>query len=808
MNKKFVSITILLLLLVSTVPISQGTSNGRYSSASGCGGCHGSSGGATVAVSGLPSTYTAGQSYTLTVSVSGGPSGNNGGFSIEVDKGQFSTPGIGIMAVKVNSAGTSATHTTNSYRSWSFDWTAPSSGSGQATFDVAGNAVNGDGSQSSADDWDTTSYVVPEAGGQPNNPPSASNLQLSPSNPVTTDTLTLTYTYSDQDNDLESGTQIQWFKDGALISALDGSTTVAPSFTTKGETWYAEVTPSDGEDDGTMVTSPSLTVVNSIPVVNSAELTPSSATEDDNLSISSTSSDADNDVLSVSGIEWYLDGSKISAFDGDSEIPSVAIRSGDVWHARIKVNDGEIDSAWFSTLSITIGSNNLAPVIDSVSLTGPFTTTDDLIASATASDPNGDSLTLEWEWPGTSVTTNTLSADHTSKGESWKVRVRASDGSLYSDWTESNSVVIENTPPVLSSMSFDQETVYFQEEATYSFEAYDVDGDVLTPIEVYSLDGDELTLTLKVRDDDFSNSLELMDTVMIINSPPTVAYTGQTTQNALTDLNPLVETDDANEDTVETSWQWYRNNFLTSFDTNFVPSDNIAAGDNWLAIVTPNDGLENGTPLEIHFTISNIEPTAQITAEENLIRGKVVSFSALDSTDDDGSIVNAIWSVDGASVHQGLTYSTIMPTSLNLEVKVFDDMGAYDITQSSYSSIEPPLATNVQTSVDGTEVSISWTGTAELWAVAHNGEIIATTSENIYEFSPTLSGSHSFTIYPVIDNQQITIESPTSTSSVELSSGSVPETPGPSESLGMIFSIILILIGIGGVSYSFIRGRD
>ena len=357
-------------------------------------------------------------------------------------------------------------------------------------------------------------------------------------------------------------------------------------------------------------------------------------------------------------------------------------------------------------------------------------------------------------------------------------------------------------------MSFDQETVYFQEEATYTFEAYDVDGDILTPIEVYSLDGDELTLTLKVRDDDFSNSLELMDTVMIINSPPTVSYTGETSQNALTDLNPEVETEDDNDDPIEISWQWYRNNFLTTFDTNLVSSENIAAGDTWLAIVTPNDGIENGTPLEIHFTISNIEPTAQITAEENLIRGKMVSFSALDSTDDDGSIINAIWSVDGAPVHQGLTYSTIMSASLNIEVKVFDDMGAFDITDASYSSIEPPLATNVQTTVEGTEVSISWTGNAELWAVAHNGEIIATTSENMYVFSPTLSGNHSFTIYPMIDNQQITIESPTSTSSVELNSGSVPETPGPSESLGMIFSIILILIGIGGVSYSFIRGRD
>ena len=88
------------------------------------------------------------------------------------------------------------------------------------------------------------------------------------------------------------------------------------------------------------------------------------------------------------------------------------------------------------------------------------------------------------------------------------------------------------------------------------------------------------------------------------------------------------------------------------------------------------------------------------------------------------------------------------------------------------------------------------------------GEVIATTSDNQYRFSPSLSGTHSFTVYPVIDNQQIELQSPTSTSSVQLDSESVPDAPGPSESIGMVLSMIMIIIGIGGVSYSFIQRRD
>ena len=207
-------------------PLTTGNSNGIYGSGTGCGGgyCHGSNTNAIVSMSGQPASYTPGQSYTLSISVTGGASGNNGGFSLDVSKGTLSA-GIGF-AVNVNNAQNSATHsiTGSSQRSWSIDWIAPSTGSGIAILDLAGNAADGNGNNQ-GDNWDAISFQIPEAGAPSNSPPSASNLQLSPSNPVTTDTLSLTYSYQDPEGDAESGTTIHWYKElsGPLIFQVNSS---------------------------------------------------------------------------------------------------------------------------------------------------------------------------------------------------------------------------------------------------------------------------------------------------------------------------------------------------------------------------------------------------------------------------------------------------------------------------------------------------------------------------------------------------------------------------------------------------------
>lgn len=807
MRLKNISILIITLMLVSLVPTSLGKSGGIYNSASGCS-CHYASS-ATVSMSGHPSAYTAGSTYTLQISVSGGVSGSAGGFSLEVDKGTLSTGGVGIMAVKVNQGGKSATHTTSSYRSWSVDWTAPSSGSGTVTFDIAGIAANGNG-QNSGDSKGTASYQVSESGPAPNNPPSVSNVQLSPTNPVTTDTLTLTYSFQDSDGDSESGTMIRWYKDGILESSRNDQMTVPPSLTSKGESWNVTVTPSDGTDDGSPVHSSNLLVVNSIPMMTTAQITPNDAVDTDDLTVSWTSSDADGDTRTVSGIEWYVDGSKVSAFDGDETIPSVAIRDGDVWYAKVKVNDGESDSDWITTQDVTIGTDNTAPVMVSVNLGGPYHTMDDLMATAQANDADNDALTYEWDWPATNgaISSSTLPYFYTEKGESWTVRCRVTDGVVYSDWMESSAVIIQNTAPELNELAIDQETVFFDTEATYSFDATDIDGDTLTTSETWELNGDTLTLTLSVYDDEMAYSNTLSDTVQIVNSLPSLSYDGPLSQSALVPLSPTIQSDDANGDTVTTSWQWMRNGFMTDENGSTISESKLGAGDVWTAMITPNDGQDDGPILMIDFTISNTEPTASITAPESLIQGAMVTFSAMSSSDIDGAVVNAIWSVDGTVMHNGMTFTTIMTQQLNLQVKVIDDLGADDVYSQTFTGAQAPKAMNTQVKLDGSDAIITWEGDSEEWAVVHNGQVIDTTSELKYRHSPTMEGQHVYSIMPVIDGQAIQDDSAGSTDSVELSSSLVPEAPGPSDTAGLIFSIVLLLVGLIGVVISFLPRRD
>ncbi|MEE3083851.1 MAG: choice-of-anchor V domain-containing protein, partial [Candidatus Thermoplasmatota archaeon] len=153
---------VLATLLLLALPTHEGYSSGIHNQASNGCSCH-YSGSAPTINHNFPTTYNGGQTYSIQISANGGVSGSGGGFNVVVDKGSLSTPGVGIMAVKVDSSGLSATHTTSSYRSWSFDWTAPSTGSGTVDVEIAVNTVNGN-SASSGDAWTTSSITIPEPG--------------------------------------------------------------------------------------------------------------------------------------------------------------------------------------------------------------------------------------------------------------------------------------------------------------------------------------------------------------------------------------------------------------------------------------------------------------------------------------------------------------------------------------------------------------------------------------------------------------------------------------------------------------------
>ena len=127
---------LLVFLLTSAVyaPV-DGYKTGKYNSSSGCG-CHTSSNTLTATLTGTPVEYNPGSTYSLSIGIS--TSHSSGGFSMVASDGTFSNPSADA---KVNSQGTSVTHSTWTSTSWSVDWTAPSTGTGTAPHSVTANHV-------------------------------------------------------------------------------------------------------------------------------------------------------------------------------------------------------------------------------------------------------------------------------------------------------------------------------------------------------------------------------------------------------------------------------------------------------------------------------------------------------------------------------------------------------------------------------------------------------------------------------------------------------------------------------------------
>jgi hypothetical protein len=167
-NKQFlimVSLLIVLVICIILIDVSARSNGMTGVSNSGCT-CHNGnnpSGDVTVSLSGYPTEYDPDTKYTLTITITGGPSpagANQGGFNLDASSGTLAVPS---SASDIQIIGGEATHTTagNDQRTWDIDWTAPGQGAGDVTFRFAGNSVNGD-STNSGDKWNKGTITISE----------------------------------------------------------------------------------------------------------------------------------------------------------------------------------------------------------------------------------------------------------------------------------------------------------------------------------------------------------------------------------------------------------------------------------------------------------------------------------------------------------------------------------------------------------------------------------------------------------------------------------------------------------------------
>ena len=171
MNKSaIIAILGLLLLIGSSITQVSARPSGISNVQFGCP-CHSGSAteGVVVTLDGVPDNYTSGESFTFTITITGGPeqgAENYGGFNLHASAGTLA-PFDNTSQLMDGEM----THTEfgNDQRTWQVNWTAPEDNTTDITFTAHGNAVNGDGSASSDDQWNkveaTLDGETPAGGG-------------------------------------------------------------------------------------------------------------------------------------------------------------------------------------------------------------------------------------------------------------------------------------------------------------------------------------------------------------------------------------------------------------------------------------------------------------------------------------------------------------------------------------------------------------------------------------------------------------------------------------------------------------------
>ena len=808
---------VVILYMAMLAPLSvDGSEDGRWNASTGCN-CHGSSSSVTPVLTGFPTAYIADITYTLTVSVGGNPA--TGGFNLAVNKGTLSNPdpnaqvaGNGLQATHGYSPGTT---------SWNVDWTAPSTGSGSVNLNLAVLAGDNSGTKNSGDKYNTYSTSISEEVSS-NNAPTVTNLVLSPSTPTTLDDLTATYTYSDDDGDAEAGTTFAWHLNGVHDTAH--TTAVLPaSATSRGQAWHVVVTPSDGIDAGSPVSSSVLTIANSAPLVTDLTVSDEAPDTSEDVTFTYLSDDPDGDTITSTEVRWRLDGAPFSSLDNATTLPALATRAGDVWDVQVRVSDGTDMSGWFTSAVVVIGSSNQAPTVSDVSVSPEEpTSVDDLAVTWVEADPDGDEIQerqLIWMRNGMHEPAadglNPLPSTFTARGEAWTAFVRVSDGETWSLLVSSTQHNVSNAAPVSVSATLDSPTYSALDNLTINVTSEDPDGDeVSVSGVVWHLNGEPQTAGLNqpslegsalARGDVWHAVVTLTDgedetdvttqTMTVGNAPPVVSITWPENANALNDLAPVIQVVDVDGDAVASTVAWYKNGFRDAGLSNLtsVPAAKLAPGQTWTVSVDATDGEANSETAQSTFVIPNLAPMAVIEViSSNLWINEVIVLSAASSSDADGSIASYRWTWGGQS-QSGEVANLLLSDSTSVTLTVTDTNGETDEETLAISVETGPTVLDMRTIQDGSgDVRLlwSWNGDDVAFNVLRNGEVVATTTEMAYTDSPPMSGANTYTIQPFNDERTFDGGAHEVEVNVLLS---VQEDPAPSANLGLVLGAVLLL---------------
>jgi len=259
-----------------------------------------------------------------------------------------------------------------------------------------------------------------------NTPPVAAAV-LSPPAPTTLDRLSVSTSSVDPDEEDVVGYAIVWSVNGVDtgLTGLD----VDPSLTTEGEVWSVTVTPVDPDDSGAPV-SESVTIENSLPIVDSVEIVPDNPATLDDVEALFTGSDPDVADVLTPVFSWTVDGVEVGTEDTLSS--SLFVR-GQELGLSVSMHDGTVEGPARFTDPVIVDNTPPSLVGADLDPVSPDTFDEVLCIPRGWSDPDGDLEDYSFQWtldgvPGPTVDHWHLSSSGASEGQVLSCTVTPSDG--------------------------------------------------------------------------------------------------------------------------------------------------------------------------------------------------------------------------------------------------------------------------------------------------------------------------------------------------------------------------------------------
>ena len=401
---------------------------------------------------------------------------------------------------------------------------------------------------------------------------------------------------------------------------------------------------------------------------------------------------------------------------------------------------------------------------------------DDLVARASGSiDPDGDAVTYRFKWSKdgaeqAALTTDTVAASFTAKGQVWRVVVSATDGTLASDEVTAE-VTIENAAPTVT-VAIQPASAGANDNLTAVATPIDADGDPVTLRYVWRVDtavsprtdavipatdtalGQRWTVTVTPNDGSVDGAPAMAE-VVIGNSAPvldsvTLGPDPATSADILRAVTGTVT--DSDGDNVTFAYRWLADGVEIQTGASATLSPGRAGrGQAVTVFVTPNDSKIDGPEVQSNVvTLANSAPQIAQLVIDPAVGDATTTFSCrpqgLIDFDGDATSVDISWFVNGNGVTT--TTNTLSAPAFARGDMVRCEATASDGTATSPAEVSltvtisnaPPSLASVAIGpampAEGTTVTASITGAVDVdgdpvtlryaWAV--NGAVVATST--------------------------------------------------------------------------------